>query len=64
VVHPSALARLTLEMTEVVVPPGELLLLEGDVCSTSAPCDDLNPLCKESRAEPPIAIDLSVLPIV
>ena len=31
----SALARLTLEMTEVVVPPGELLLLEGDVTSTS-----------------------------
>ena len=31
----SALARLTLEMSEVVVPAGELLLLEGDVCSTS-----------------------------
>eukprot|EP00966_Prymnesium_polylepis_P010552 243299-Prymnesium_polylepis.2 len=35
VVPPSALARLTLEMTEIVVPPGELLLLEGDVCSTN-----------------------------
>ena len=35
VLHPSALGRLTLEMSEVVVPPGELLLLEGDVCSTS-----------------------------
>mgnify|MGYP002261340105 CR=1 FL=1 len=36
VVHPSALGRLTLEMDEVVVPPGELLLLEGDVCSRCA----------------------------